>query len=79
MQCAGVVARGLGASAEREWRALAVEVLFVRQPILFVWSVRSVWFVWLHETNQITRQTGLAPHVQTIEILACQPSFSAAC
>jgi len=20
---------------------------------LFIWSVRSVWFVWLHEINQI--------------------------
>ncbi|TKS64580.1 MAG: hypothetical protein EWM73_00307 [Nitrospira sp.] len=47
----------------------------VRQPVLFIWSVRSVWFVWLHETNQmdqadqITRQTGLVPDVRTIEVL----------
>ena len=20
----------------------------VRRPVLFIWSVRSVWFVWLH-------------------------------
>ena len=45
----------------------------VRQPVLFIWSVRSVWFVsfiwfiWfvlffgLNQTNQITRQTGLVP------------------
>jgi hypothetical protein len=25
----------------------------VRQPVLFMWSVRSVWCVWLHETNQM--------------------------
>jgi hypothetical protein len=28
---------------------------------------------------RLTRQSGLAPHVQTIEILAYQNSFSAAC
>jgi hypothetical protein len=54
----------------------------VRQPVLFMWSVRSVWFVWLHETHQmdqITRQTGLVPHVQAIEVLAYHNSFSPAC
>jgi len=38
-------------------------------------------FGWLNETNQmdqITRQTGLVPHVRTIEGLACQNSSSAA-
>jgi hypothetical protein len=56
-----------------------------REPVLFIWSVRSVWFVWLNETNQmdqtdqITRQTGLVPHVQTIEVLACHNRFSTAC
>jgi hypothetical protein len=25
----------------------------VRQPVLFIWSVRSVWFVWLNQPNQI--------------------------
>src|SRR5467141_1072916 len=44
----------------------------VRQPVLFIWSVRSVWFVWLNETHQINRQTGLVPDVQTIEILLCR-------
>ena len=23
----------------------------VYQPVLFMWSVQSVWFVWWHETN----------------------------
>lgn len=32
MQCSGVVGGALGASAEREGRPLAVEVLFVREP-----------------------------------------------
>jgi hypothetical protein len=46
----------------------------VCQPLLFIWSVQSVWFVWLHETNQmdqtdqITRQTGLVSNVQAIEV-----------
>jgi hypothetical protein len=57
----------------------------VRQLVLFIWSVRSVWFVWLHETNQmdqtdqITRETGLAPDVQAIKVLLCRNGFSAAC
>jgi hypothetical protein len=37
----------------------------------------SVWFVWLQEANQ-TDQTGLVPHVRTIEVPACQTSFPAA-
>jgi hypothetical protein len=57
----------------------------VRPPVLFIWPVRSVWFVWLHETNQIdqtsqlTRQTGLVPHVRTIEVAVDQHRFSAPC
>jgi len=49
----------------------------VRQPVLFIWSIRSVRFVWLHETSQtdqtdqITRETGLGPDVQASEILMC--------
>lgn len=36
----------------------------VRQPVLFIWSIRSVWsglfiwfvwFVWLNKTNQINQ------------------------
>ena len=54
----------------------------VRQPVLFIWSIRSVWFVWLHETHQtdqITRQTGLVPDVQAIEVLLYRNGFFAAC
>jgi hypothetical protein len=57
----------------------------VRQPVLFIGSVRSVWFVWLHETNQmdqtdqITRQTGVVPGVRTTEVLVCHNRFFAAC
>jgi hypothetical protein len=61
----------------REAGALAKET--VCQLVLFIWSVRSVWFVWLHETNQIdqiTRQTGLVPHVGTIKVLLRRNVFS---
>jgi hypothetical protein len=50
----------------REYSLLEQDAEKIRQPVLFIWSIRSVWFVWLHETNQmdqtdqITRQTGLA-------------------
>ena len=56
----------------------------MRHPVLFIWSVRSVWFVWLHETNQmdqtdqIPRQTGLVPDMQFLKALLCRNSFSAA-
>ena len=46
----------------------------VRQPVLFIWSIRPVRFVWLHETgqtDQITRETGLGPDVKASEILTC--------
>ena len=33
----------------------------VRQPVLFIWSVRSVWFVWLHETNQMDQTDRACP------------------
>jgi hypothetical protein len=62
----------------REAGALAEET--VCQLVLFIWFVRSVWFVfWLHETNQIdqiTRQTGLVPHVGTMEVLLRRNVFS---
>jgi hypothetical protein len=32
-----------------------------------------------NQINQITRQTGLVPHVQTIEVFACQNSFFISC
>jgi len=69
----------------------------VRQPVLFIWSVRSVWFVlfiWLNQTNrinqmnqinqinktnQITRQTGLVPNVQAIEVRLRRNGISVAC
>ena len=50
---------------------------------LFMWSVRSVWCVWLYEphqmdqTDQITRQTWLVPNVLAVEILLDRNSFSA--
>ena len=53
----------------------------VRQLVLFIWSIRSVWFVWLHETyqmdqtDQITRQTRLVPDLPTIDFQAYQHSF----
>jgi hypothetical protein len=46
----------------------------VRQPVSFVGFVRSVWFVWLHERNQIDRtdqntgQAGLVPAMYANQI-----------
>jgi len=57
----------------------------IRQPVLFIWSVRSVWFVWLNwtkqmdQTDQITRQIGLVPDMQANEVLLCRNGFPAAC
>jgi hypothetical protein len=66
----------------------------VRQPVLFIWSVRSVWsvsfnwfvlFIWLNQTNQIdqinqiTRQTWHVSTVQVIEALLYRNGTSAAC
>jgi hypothetical protein len=33
----------------------------------------------INKTNQITRQTGLVPDVQAIEVPLCRDGFSAAC
>ena len=33
----------------------------------------------MNQTNQVTRQTGLVPDVQAIEVLLCQNGFCAAC
>jgi hypothetical protein len=52
------------------------------QPVLFIWSVESVWFVWLHQTNQmdqtdqITRQIGLVLDLPVIEHLEFPDWFS---
>ncbi len=32
----------------RKYSLLGQDAETVRQPVLFIWSIRSVWFVWLH-------------------------------
>jgi hypothetical protein len=56
----------------------------VRQPVLFIWSIRSIWFVWLNEykqmdqTDQITRQNGLVQDLWADETLTYHNIFLAA-
>lgn len=38
-------------------------------PVLFISPIRSVWLVWLFETLQMTKPTGLVPDVRTSEVL----------
>ena len=52
---------------------LQQEAAIVRQPVLFIWSVRSVWsvsfnwfvwfvwFVWLNQTDQIDQMNHINP------------------
>ena len=46
---------------------------------MFIWSVRSVWFVWLHETNQMDQTDQACPRHADDWIAGGPVSFSTAC